>query len=159
MSEGLQTQPCQHTPLTPWQGSMAELGDATVGPQSWGRWGAGRVPAPTAMPVAEHGFQGVRAQELGCMGLVALWHGFGGGSSQTRDRTCVPCVVLSTVLRGKTRRWFFNVERSWPTPAFERCPAQGREPGPRASLWSPPVLKCSSVSCTCVLILSPAVQF
>ena len=95
-----------------------------------GQVGAGRVPAPAAMLVAEHGFQGVWAQELGCTGLVALWHGVGGGrSSQTRDRTCVPCIVLSTVLQGKTRRWYVNVERSWPTPAFERCPAQGREPG------------------------------
>ena len=45
---------------------------------------------------------GMRAQELWLTGLVAPWH---VGSSQTRDRTCVPCIgrqILNTVPLGKS---------------------------------------------------------
>ena len=37
----------------------------------------------------EHGLQGAQAQQLTYTGLVAPWH---VGTSQTRDRTHVPCI-------------------------------------------------------------------
>ena len=64
------------------------------------------------MLVAEHGFSGVQAQELGCTGLAALWPGQ-GGSSQTRGRIVSPALYYPLCY-----------------PGFERCPAQGWELGP-----------------------------
>ena len=80
------------------------------------------------MLVAEHGFSGVQAQELGCTGLAALWPGQ-GGPSQTRGRIVSPALYYPLCYRGD-QEVIFNVERSWPTPGFERCPAQGWELGP-----------------------------
>ena len=57
--------------------------------------------------VAEYGVYTVWVQQLWCTGLVALWH---EGSSQTRDRTYVPCIA----------RWFLNcwTTREAPCPHF-----------------------------------------
>ena len=52
-----------------------------------------------------------------------------GGSSQTRDQIVSPALYYP-LWYGGDQEVIFNVERSWPTPAFERCPAQSWEPGP-----------------------------
>ena len=43
----------------------------------------------------------VQAQHLWCMGMHALWH---VGSSQTRDRTCVPCTERQTLIHYTVRQ-------------------------------------------------------
>ena len=68
-----------------------------------------------ASPVAEHGLQGAGAQLLWHMGLRAPWH---VQSSQTRDRTCVPCVgsgFLTTDHHGSLCKYFFFIHiLDWP---------------------------------------------
>ena len=56
-----------------------------------------------AMPslVAELRLQGAWAQQLWCMGLVALWH---VRSSWTRDRTHVPCIGRWILILQTTRK-------------------------------------------------------
>ena len=43
----------------------------------------------------------VQAQHLWCMGMDALWH---VGSSQTRDRTCVPCTERQILIHHTVRQ-------------------------------------------------------
>ena len=67
--------------------------------------------------VAEHRLQGMRAQQLWCMGLVAPWH---AGSSSTRDQTCIPCIgrqILIHCTTGQSLLFFFytqGFDSEWP---------------------------------------------
>ena len=72
----------------------------------WGRSpgavGCRRAPAPTAVLVAEHGFSGVQAQELGCTGLVALWPGRGDLPRLEIELCPLRCTIHCDM--GETRR-------------------------------------------------------
>ena len=60
---------------------------------------------------------GTQAQYLWCPGLVAPQH---VGPSQTRDRTCVPCVGRWTLTTGKPAKF---------SQLFLKFPPQSRQPG------------------------------
>ena len=72
---------------------------------SCGKWGplfivVRRPLTVVASPVAEHRLQTRRLTKLWLTGLVALRH---VGSSQTRARTCVPCIGRQTLNHCATR--------------------------------------------------------
>ena len=68
--------------------------------------------------VVAHGLPSVRAQQLQCVGLVALWHvgsqlssGMWGLSFPIWDQTCVPCIeggFLTTGSPGKSQDWSYD---------------------------------------------------
>ena len=72
---------------------------------SCGKWGPLFITehgplTVVASLVAEHRLQTYRLSKLWLMGLVAPWH---VGSSQTRARTCVPCIGRQTLNHCATR--------------------------------------------------------
>ena len=63
----------------------------------------------------EHGLQGAQAQQLTYTGLVAPWH---VGTSQTRDRTHVPCIGRRILYHWTTRETQRNLFKGKCMPLY-----------------------------------------